>query len=133
MLRHGLKQGCNAVCLFFNIFFAVVLHEIHQKLTNRGIQLWFRLGGSIFAISRLKTHTKTQLKTVLELLFADDAATYSTSEAEMQMIISVFNETFKEFGLELAIKKTDLMMHKAHKQEHRDKNLQFLFKANHWK
>jgi len=47
------------------------------------------------------------------------------------MIISVFNETFKEFGLELAIKKTDLMMNNAHNQEHRDKNLQFLFKANH--
>ena len=117
--------------MFFNIFFAVVLHAIHQKLTNRGIQLRFRLDGSIFDISRLKAHTKTQLKTVLELLFADDAATYSTSEAEMQMIISVFNETFKEFGLELAIKKTDLMMNNAHNQEHRDKNLQFLFKANH--
>ena len=93
--------------MFFNIFFAVVLHAIHQKLTNRGIQLRFRLDGSIFDISRLnyKAHTKTQLKTVLELLFADDAAICSTSKAELQIIISVFYETFKEFGLELAIKK----------------------------
>ena len=105
ILKQGLKQGCPAACLFFNIFFAVVLHAIHQKLTNRGIQLRFRLDGSIFDISRLKAHTKTQLKTVLELLFADDAAICSTSEAEMQIIISVFYETFKEFGLELAIKK----------------------------
>ena len=105
ILKQGLKKGCPAACLFFNIFFAVVLHAIHQKLTNRGIQLRFRLDGSIFDISRLKAHTKTQLKTVLELLFADDAAICSTSEAEMQIIISVFYETFKEFGLELAIKK----------------------------
>ena len=44
---------CYAICLFFNNFFAVVLHEINQKLTNRGIQLCFRLDSSIFDISRL--------------------------------------------------------------------------------
>ena len=51
MLRYVLKQGCNAVCLFFNIFFAVVLHAIHQKLTNGCTQLCFRLDGSIFDVS----------------------------------------------------------------------------------
>jgi len=48
----------------------------------------------------------------------------------MQIIISVFYETFKEFGLELAIKKTEIMMQKVYKQE-QNKNLPFLFKENH--
>ena len=37
----------------------------------------------------------------------------------MLMMISVFYETFKEFGLELAVKQTEIMMQKATKQEQR--------------
>lgn len=118
-LTQGLKQGCPAACLFFNIFFSVILFVIDRKLTDRGVQLRFRFDGNIFDISRLKSQTKTQLKTILELLFADDSAVCSTSEAELQIIISVFYETFKEFGLELAIKKTEVMMQKAFKNEQR--------------
>ena len=38
---------------------------------------------------------------------------------EMQKITSVFYETFKEFGLELATKKTEIMMQKAYENEQR--------------
>jgi len=118
-LTQGLKQGCPVACLFFNIFFSVILFVIDRKLTDRGVKLRFRFDGNIFDISRIKSQTKTQLKKILELLFADDSAVCSTSEAELQIIISVFYETFKEFGLELAIKKTEVMMQKAFKNEQR--------------
>ena len=93
--------------IFQHIFFSHIIC-IDRKLTDRGVQLRFRFDGNIFDISRLKSQTKTQLKTILELLFADDSAVCSTSEAELQIIISVFYETFKEFGLQLAIKKLRL-------------------------
>ena len=54
---------------------------------------------------------------IVFILFKYDSAVCSTSEAELQIIISVFYETFKEFGLELAIKKTEVMMQKAFKNE----------------
>ena len=53
------------------------------------------------------------------MLFADDAALCANSEEELQIIVTTFYETFKEFGLQLAIKKTEIMMQKATSNEPR--------------
>jgi hypothetical protein len=51
------------------------------------------------------------------MLFADDAAVCSHSEEELQAILIVFHEVFRQFGLQLAIKKTEVMMQKAFPEE----------------
>ena len=79
----------------------------------------FRINGNIFDLKKLKAVSKTQKIITTELLFADDAAICSYSEEELQLMILVFYETFKEFGLELAIEKTEVMMQKAHPKEER--------------
>ena len=50
--------------------------------------------------------------TLIEMLFADDAAICATTEAKLQTLIPTFDETLTEFGLKLAIKKkkTEIMV-----------------------
>ena len=119
LVKQGLKQGCPAACLFFNIFFAIVIHVIRFKLEHKGIELRFRMDGNIFDMKRLKANSKINKYTILEMLFADDAAVCAHSEEELQEIMTVFYLTFKEFGLELAIKKTEVMLQKAFPDEAR--------------
>ena len=47
---------------------------------------------------------------ILELLFADDAAVCATSEEDLNIIIQTFYEVFADFGLEMALKKTVIML-----------------------
>ena len=106
----GLKKGCPAACLFFNLFFSVIIFVIHEKLCNKGIELRFRLDGDIFNLKRLKAKSKISKLTLIEILFADDATICATTEEELQTIISTFDETLTEFGLKLAVKKTEIMV-----------------------
>ena len=49
------------------------------------------------------------------MLFADDAAICATTEEELQAIITSFDKTRTEFGLELAIKKQKSWFKEIHK------------------
>jgi len=74
LVKQGLKQGCPAACLLFNIFFAVIIHIIHEKLDQKGVVMRFRINGDIFDLKKLKAVSKTQKIIITELLFAVDAA-----------------------------------------------------------
>ena len=101
----GLKQGCPAACILFNIFFAIVIGVIKQQLYTQGIELKFRYDGDIFNLQRLYAKTKIEKTMLLEMLFADDAAVCVTTEEELQVILNTFFQVFKQFGLQMAIKK----------------------------
>ena len=104
-LLEGLKQGCPAACIFFNIFFGIVIFAIKEKLQAKGIVLKFRYDGDIFDLQRLYAKTKIQKISLLEMLFEDDAAVCATSEIGLQIILQTFYDTFQDFGLQMAIKK----------------------------
>jgi hypothetical protein len=109
----GLKQGCPAACILFNVFFAIIIEVIKNMLETKGITLKFRLDGDIFNLKRLYAKTKIQKTSLLELLFADDAAVCATSESEMSEVIHSFYHVFSLFGLTMALKKTEIMFQKA--------------------
>ena len=101
------KQGCPAACILFNIFFAIIIQIIKHMLETKGVTLKFRLDGDIFDLKGLYAKTKIQKTSLLELLFADDAAAAvcATSESDMNEIIQVFYHVFNLFGLTMALKK----------------------------
>ena len=41
--------------------------------------------------------------------FADDASVCATTEEELQAILNTFFQVFKQFGLQMAIKKTEVL------------------------
>ena len=109
-LLEGLKQRCPAAYILFTVFFSRVIFVIKQKLQTKGVELKFRLDGDIFNLQRLNAKTKIEKTTILELLFADDAAVCATSKEDLNTIIQTFYEIFSDFGLQMALKKTVIML-----------------------
>ena len=50
------------------------------------------------------------------MLFADDAAVCATSEIDFQIILQTFYDTFQDFGLQMAIKKTEVLLQRPKTQ-----------------
>ena len=69
---------------------------------------------------RLQVHTKTNEKLIRELLFVDDIALVAHTESAMQRITSCFAETAQHFGLEVSLKKTEVLHQPAPLEEYRD-------------
>jgi len=82
-----------------------------------GIELKFRLDGDVFNLKRLYAKTKIQTMSLLELLFADDAAVCANSAEDLQIILQVFYDVFAEFGLEMALKKTQVLVQRSKSQQ----------------
>ncbi len=73
---------------------------------------------SVFNLRRLQAHTKTMELLIRELLFADDAALLAHTEAAMQRITSCFAKSAQIFGLEVSLKKTEVLHQPAPQKEY---------------
>ena len=74
-----------------------------------GIYIRYRTDGSLFNLRRLQAHTKTLEQLMRELLFADDAALVAHTETALQRVTSCFAEATQLFGLEVSLKKTEVL------------------------
>ena len=74
-----------------------------------GVYVRYRLDGSLFNLRRLKAHTKTQERLTQDLLFADDAALVAHTERALQRVTSCFPDASRLFGLEVSLKKTEVL------------------------
>ena len=101
----GVKQGCVLAPTLFSMVFAAMLHDASQD-NDDGIQLKYRTDGGVFNLRRLKAKTKVTLR---ELLFADDCALNSNTEAEMQQCVNHFSRACDNFGFTISTKKTEVM------------------------
>ena len=78
-----------------------------------GVYIRTRLDGKLFNIARLRAKTKTLKVLIRELLFADDAALASHSEAGLQRLVDKLSHACKEFGLTITLKKTNILAQDA--------------------
>jgi hypothetical protein len=111
-LESGLKQGSIFAPLLFNIFFGAIIFEIDRRLEGKGIRLRFRVGSKIFSLSQLRAKNLVSMTIIWKCLFADDAAVFAESEAELQHIMRVFDAVCAEFGQEVSFKKTEVLITK---------------------
>ena len=95
----GVKQGCDLAPTLFGIFFSMLLHYAFADCSE-GVYIRTRSDGKLFNIARLRTKTKTLKVLIRELLFADDAALASHSEAGLQRLVDKLSHACKEFGNE---------------------------------
>ena len=64
---------------------------------------------TLFNLRRLQAHTKTQERLIQDLLFADDAALVAHTELALQRLTTCFADASRLFGLEVSLKKTEVM------------------------
>ena len=108
----GVKQGDVLAPVLFNIFISTIM-TIAQNYLNAedGIQLEYRLDGSLFNTRRLQARTKTSIRQVTELQYADDAALISHTPESMQHILDIFSNIYRALGLQINATKTEVMFH----------------------
>ena len=85
---------------------------VHARLeSGHGIKIKYRFGSDNFSATspRGKRLGSTKLS-VLELLFADDAAFLADSKEEMQHIVNVVDAVVTAFGQEISKRKTEIMV-----------------------
>ena len=117
---NGVKQGCVLAPTLFSIFFSVMLKQAMEGLDDdEAVYIRYRLDGSLFNLRRLQAHTKTREQMFRDLLFADDAALVAHTERALQCLTSCFSEAAQLFGLEVSLKKTEVLHQPAPREEYR--------------
>ena len=92
----------------------MMLKQVNEDLEDEdGVYVRYRLGGSLFNLRRLQAHTKTHERLIRDLLFADDAALVAHTERALQCITSCFANGTQLFGLEVSLKKTEVLYQPA--------------------
>ncbi|KAI8491005.1 hypothetical protein Bbelb_314240 [Branchiostoma belcheri] len=109
-ITNGVKQGYVLAPTLFTIFFSMMLQQATEYLGDEDdIYIKYPTDGSPFNLRRLQAHTKTLEQLIRELLFADDAALVAHTEFAMQRVTSCFVEASELFGLEVSLKKTEVL------------------------
>ena len=107
-VNSGVKQGCVLAPTLFGVFFSVLLRHAFNDCSE-GVNIHTRADGGLFNIARLRAKSKVETVLIRELLFADDAALTSHTEAGLQQLVNRFSEACKEFGLTISLSKTNIM------------------------
>lgn len=107
-IKNGVKQGCVLAPTLFGIFFSLLLLYAFDG-SEDGVYIHTRSDGGLFNLARLRSMTKVRKVQLIELLFADDAALATHSEAALQRLINRFAAACTEFGLTISLKKTEVM------------------------
>ena len=119
-ISNGVKQGCVLAPTLFSIFFTMMLKQATVDLDDdEGVYVRYRLHGSLFNLRRLQAHTKTQERLIQNLLFADDAALVAHTERALQRMTSCFADASRLFGLEVSLKKTEVLHQPTPREEYR--------------
>ena len=92
----------------FSIFLSAMLEEAFADF-EEGVYIQSRQDADLFNVAHFKAKTKSTQILVRELLFADDSALVSHTPEQMQHVIDVFSSASKKFGLQINIKKTEVL------------------------
>ena len=84
-----MNQGCVLAPTLFSLYLAAML-EVAFKDTTEGIYIQTRKDANLFNVARFKAKSKTSIKVVREMLFADDIALVAHSAEEMQSSVEKF-------------------------------------------
>ena len=116
LVNVGVKQGCVLAPVIFNLFLvAVTLVFRHGVCTDDGIAIKHRLDGNLFNTRRLQAQTKVDVDHIYELQYADDAALPSHTLQGLQRNTDIITETYRRVGLNVSVKKTEMLVQDLHR------------------
>ena len=118
-IGNGVKQGCVLAPTRFSIFFSMMLKQATEDLDDDdAVYIRYRPDGCLFNLRRLQAHTKTLEQLIHDLLFTDDAALVIHTERALQCLTSCFAEAAQLFGLEVSLKKMEVLHQPAPREEY---------------
>lgn len=104
----GVKQGCVIAPTLFAIYFAVVVGEVLQSVSE-GVRIRFRTDGGLFNLARLRALSKVSHALITEIMYADDLCFLAESPDGLQKLMSALHQACCQFGLKISVKKTEVM------------------------
>nr|VZI25284.1 unnamed protein product [Spirometra erinaceieuropaei] len=104
-VTNGVKQGCVLAPTLFSLMFSAMLMDAYRD-ERPGIRIAYRTDGRLLNQRRMNFQSRVSTATVHELLFADDCALNTTSEAEIQRSMDLFSAACENFGLVINTQKT---------------------------
>lgn len=107
-VSNGVKQGCVLAPTLFSIFLSAMLEEAFADF-EEGVYIQSRQDADLFNVAHFKAKTKSTQILVRELLFADDSALVAHTPEQMQHVIDAFSSASKKFGLQINIRKTEVL------------------------
>jgi exonuclease III len=106
----GVKQGCVLAPIMFNIFLVTVtLLARRETAAEDGVQVRFRLDGSLFNLRRLQARSKTSVEHLFDLQYADDCALIAHTPQALQRVLTAVNEAYRALGLVINTDKTQIL------------------------
>ena len=91
-----------------------MLKQVNEDLEDEDdVYVKYRLDGGLFNLWRLQARTKTHERLIRDLFFADNAALVVHTERALQCITSCFANASQLFGLEVSLKKTEVLYQPA--------------------
>jgi len=84
-----------------------MLYEIPQN--NPGVNIKYRLIGSLFNLSRLRSKNLTHITTVTQLQYADNNAAHAHTTNHLQQSVNNFHAAYSRFGLTVNTAKTKIL------------------------
>ena len=85
---------------------------------GNAVYIRYHLDGSLFNLRRLQAHTKTLERMFRNLLFSYDAGLVAYTESALQRLTSSFAKAAQLFGLEVRLKKTEVLYQPAPREEY---------------
>ncbi|XP_068703865.1 uncharacterized protein [Montipora foliosa] len=100
------KYGCTEKFVSLIEALHTAMLEVAFKDTSEGVYIQTRKEADLFNVAQFKAKSKTSIKIVTEMLYADDSALVAHSVEDMQSLVEKFERAASQFSLQINIKKT---------------------------
>ena len=117
-VSRGVKQGCTLAPVLFNTYVQCITLLLSTSVSeNAKLNINYRTDRSLFELNKLKAKTKIARSSFNELQYADDCALLSHSPDDLQVALSQMAHLYERMGLQINVKKTEVMQFHAESRE----------------